>query len=173
MSFNLIKGFILVLILGISCYQDIRTHKIRNHVTLTASLAGLIMNTQQQGLPGLWFSFQGWLIPVLALMVLFKVKVTGAGDIKLFAAIGSMMGLHFVLYCFFYSLFFGALFAVMILIKRNNLIEKMTSVFYYLFLILSARQLFEYHSKDDRDSKFAFTTAIVPGVLVQLFLAYR
>jgi prepilin peptidase CpaA len=94
-GFFIAKIILLVIILGLSLYHDVKEQKIKNIVTLPGALLGLILNGTENGWSGLTLSFWGWVVPTLALMIFYYIHVIGAGDIKLYAAIGAIMGLDF------------------------------------------------------------------------------
>lgn len=168
--FLILKSILLIAGLGLALFHDIKEQKIKNFITLPAAFLGLVLNFLEQGPCGLLVSLKGWIIPVLLLIVLYRINVMGAGDIKLFAAIGAVMGLPFVLYSFVFTIYIGGVVAVIILIKRNQLLNRMKRLSGYVKFVLFTRQLSAYSSKDDSSSKFIFSTAIVPGTLLQLCL---
>lgn len=167
-----LKIGILGLILLISLYYDIREQKIKNFITFPAALVGISINFIDQGYNGLITSLTGWFIPIAGLILLYYINVMGAGDIKLFAAIGSVMGLTFVAYSFIFSIYIGGIIAVFLLIKRRVFKTRMIAVLNYLKFIFLTGRLNKYSAKEDHSSKFIFTSAIVPGTLVQLALTY-
>lgn len=104
------------LMLGISIYLDIRYRRISNTYNLCWMIYGLIFSAISFS-DGLLYSLLGMAIPVVGLMVLFKAKVLGAGDIKLLAAVGSFLGLQ-VLWVIVYSFVMCALYGVWIVMRR-------------------------------------------------------
>lgn len=88
-------------------YYDHKTQKIPNLITLPAALLGLLLNTYFTALDGFILALQGWLVPVALLFVLFALRMLGAGDIKLFAAVGALMGYCFALGAIVFYLFRG------------------------------------------------------------------
>lgn len=169
-EFLIVKSLILLTCLSLALYQDIKIQKIKNIVTFPIALTGFAVNFLQWGPVGTLVSLKGWLVPVAVLIVFYYINVMGAGDIKLFAAIGAVMGLRFAMYSFVYSVFAGGVIAVMLLIFRKQFKEKMRRVFDYLKYTLFTGQLSIYSRKGDISSKFIFSTAIVPGTLYQLYL---
>lgn len=154
----------------LSLYFDIRENKIKNFITLPAAMLGIILNTLEKGIDGLLFSITGWVVPVVFLIILYFINVMGAGDIKLYAAIGAIMGMPFVLYSFIFSVYFGGLIAIVLLLKRKEFIYRIKNIVsYFLGLIFSLR-IIPYCRKNDTYSKFAFSIAIVPAALLEFIL---
>jgi prepilin peptidase CpaA len=164
-----IKYVVIMVSLGLALYYDIKEGKIKNFITITAASIGLVANLYEYGLTGgIWVFLKGGLFPVLMLVTLWQINVLGAGDIKLFAAIGAIMGLPFVINSFVYSVFAGGIISLGVLIYRGQLYQRMKCILEYLCFVLATRQLSVYNNKDDNESKFPFSTAIVPGTMLQL-----
>lgn len=168
--FFIIKIVLLLLMLGLALYQDIRERKIKNWLTLPAALAGIALNIREEGQAGLIFSLQGWLIPILGLFVFYIINVMGAGDIKLFAAIGSLMGFRFTALSFVFSIFAGGVAAFVILFRERAMADRIGKMVRYFYFMALTRKLLPYVARGDTGSKFIFTLAIVPGTIIQLLV---
>lgn len=165
------KIVLLIVCLTLALYYDLKEQKVKNFITLPMALAGVLLNAMEQGTAGLLWSLKGWMVPMLMLIVLYYINVMGAGDIKLYGSIGAVMGLPFVAYSFVYSIYFGALFALIVLARRRCFVVKMKQILCYLGTLLLTRRLSIYSEKNNKSSKFVFTTAIVPGALVHLIFS--
>lgn len=75
-----------------ACIADLRTGKIPNAWTLPAMGLGLLLQFITAGFMGLVDGICGVVLPIAILFVLFVKGVLGAGDVKLFSAVGSMIG---------------------------------------------------------------------------------
>jgi len=166
------KTLILAVTLAAALFFDIRYCRIKNAVTYPAAAAGILVNFTEFGAPGALLAVKGWLFPVLVLFVLYYINVMGAGDIKLFAAIGAIMGLPFVVYCFLLSVYIGGVIACWLLIRRGQFRDRMRKLYDYAKTVLFSGRLFPYSVKGDNESKFIFTAAIVPGTVVNWVLVY-
>lgn len=164
----LIKILGMGVILCLSLYHDIREQKIKNVVTLPGAVFGLLINTYERGFDGCIFSLKGWIGPILLLAALHMINAMGGGDIKLFSAIGSIMGLNFALYSITFSVYIGGVIAVGLLLARKQLLSRVYRVLAYLGSMLRTGLIFPYCQKGDTESKFIFSTAIVPGTILQL-----
>ena len=67
----------------------------------------------------------GFFIPVVILILPFLVRGLGAGDVKLFCVLGSMLGSRGILACMLYSFAAGGAEALVILAVRKNRKERM------------------------------------------------
>lgn len=167
-DFLLIKAGVLLLILTAALYYDLRERKIKNFITIPGALAGLALNILEQGGGGVWFALQGWLVPVAVLMVLYFMNLTGAGDIKLFAAIGALMGVDFVIYSFVFSVMIGGCIALAVMIRERVFWPRMAAILGYFRHLVFTRTLVPYESEDHDRFKLRFSVAIVPGTIIQL-----
>ena len=166
--FICLKLALLAITLGLALYYDISERKIKNIVTIPSALMGLAINTLEKGVGGLFFSVEGWLVPVSVLMIFYYINVMVAGDIKLIGSIGSIMGLSFAGYSFAYSIYIGGLIAMIILLRNKEIYSRMKRLTNYFIYIIFTGQITVYSHKEDRSSKFIFSAAIVPGTVIQI-----
>src|SRR5579862_5108784 len=71
---------------------DLRTRRVPNVLTFGAASAGLLLWTFAGGFSGLAHSALGWLLGLALFFPLFAVAGMGAGDLKLLAAFGALLG---------------------------------------------------------------------------------
>jgi prepilin peptidase CpaA len=110
----------IIAVLAVAVTTDIRRRKIYNALTLPAMALGLVLNTVTNGFSGLIFAITGLLLGA----VLFSLPVAflgrGAGDLKLLAAVGTLGGPVFVLWCALLTGVAGALFAIAVLLRKRR-----------------------------------------------------
>lgn len=94
--------------LAAALLTDVRTMKIPNVLTVSAALSGLLVRTGVQGITGLAEACAGLLAGFALLLVLHIFGAVGAGDVKLFAAIGAWTGIPFTLRVLVYSIALAA-----------------------------------------------------------------
>lgn len=95
---------------------DLRTRKISNYLTVSIVLAALTGYCAVSGWDGLLFSLFGAGCGFGIMLVLFLLRAVGAGDVKLFAAIGASMGADFAWETFIYAIIYGGLIAAGIML---------------------------------------------------------
>jgi prepilin peptidase CpaA len=116
----MVNYIILICLLILSVVGDIKYSKIRNLYVIPAAISGLFINAFEHGIQGLKSSLFGVLVPILLLGILFYLELIGAGDIKLFSAIGALWGCEFILYGMAYSFIFAGIFSLLSLIRNKK-----------------------------------------------------
>lgn len=169
------KYFELSIVLILALISDIRTYKIKNSITFPFIIIGIVTNIYLNSLEGLFFSLKGIIVPILLLIIFFILRMLGAGDIKLFCAIGSIMGAEFILYTILYAFLTGGVMALLLIIIRKNGIKRFKYLFKYIkscFITLSILPYTDFSDKSDK-GKFRFAVAITCGVCVNLLVVNR
>ena len=107
--------------LGTAAVIDIRHRRIPNVVCVTTAAAGLVLATVgvnsitvTSALAGLAFGF-------LMMLPRHVFGATGAGDVKLFAAAGTLLGSGRIVTAFLYVAIAGGVLAVAIAMRRGRL----------------------------------------------------
>jgi prepilin peptidase CpaA len=149
-----------------SVYLDTKTRKIKNFVTYPAILAGFATNLILAGFEGLKDSITATILPILILFLFYVLKMLGAGDLKLFGAIGSIMGLNFVLCNLAYAFISGGVIAIILIGIRKNAFERFKYLFNYLKSCFLMLKLEKYQEFDSNNGLFRFSYAILWGTLI-------
>lgn len=93
-----IKQLILMILLVMSVKYDIKEKRIPNKLTFPAILLGMITAVIDSGLNGILFSISGFLVGLGVFFIPFIMGGIGAGDVKLMAAVGSILGWKLTVY---------------------------------------------------------------------------
>jgi prepilin peptidase CpaA len=102
---------------------DIRTRRIPNE--LTAAMATVGLGLAAMGFSGmsLWWSLAGLAVGLALMMPGHLLGATGAGDVKLMAAIGAVLGPATVVYAFLFTAVAGGVLAVAVALRRRRLAD--------------------------------------------------
>jgi len=100
---------------------DIRTRRIPNE--LTAAMTGIGLGLAATGISGIsvWASMLGLVVGLALMMPGHLLGATGAGDVKLMAAVGSIVGPAMVVSAFLFTAVAGGGLAVLVAVKRRRL----------------------------------------------------
>ncbi|MCX7921656.1 MAG: prepilin peptidase [Clostridia bacterium] len=161
-------------LLILALISDIKYYKIKNVIVFPFILLGFATNILLTGLGGIPFSFYGTILPIIVLFILYALRMLGAGDIKLFSALGAIMGSKFIAFSMAYSFVSGGVIGVFILLANKNGIQRMKYLFQYLLSCLLSLKLFPYTDFEDKSdkAKFRFAYAIACGTIISL-LTYK
>jgi prepilin peptidase CpaA len=100
---------------------DLRTRRIPNVLTGAIALAGLGIAAGGFGPVTLPQAAAGLLVGFLIMLPGHVVGATGAGDVKLFAALGTLLGPGGALLAFFYTALAGGALALAVAVHRRML----------------------------------------------------
>ena len=124
-------------IILIAAVWDIRTRRIPNWLTLTALVLGLALHAWQ----GTWREAGlGCLLAVVIYLPLFLAGGRGAGDVKLMAALGLILGPTIWIQLFVLTAFIGALWALILVIAKRRLLQTLKNIFEILRSLLTGRK---------------------------------
>lgn len=100
---------------------DLRTRRIPNE--LTAAMAGIGVGLAATGISGVsvWASIAGFALGLLLMMPGHALGATGAGDVKLMAAVGAVVGPATVVSAFLFTAVAGGVLALAVAIRRQRL----------------------------------------------------
>ncbi|MGE5372153.1 MAG: prepilin peptidase [Solirubrobacterales bacterium] len=156
----------MAFLLLLALIMDVNYSIVPNWLTAPAACAGLLIGAFQAGLPGLGISAAGLLLPVVALYPFFRMGTLGGGDIKLFAAIGAVMGPEFAAWSFAFSVMAALPTAVALMLYRGVLRTRMRILYRYLLYAVISLRLVPYAQSREPAAVFPFTVVVVPGVLM-------
>src|ERR1700755_2137507 len=88
-----LKIAVLVLVAAAAIY-DIRFRRIPNNLNACGVLAGMTLNTFLFARAGIMSALLGCALGLGVYFALYYLRAMGAGDVKLMAAVGSIVGPH-------------------------------------------------------------------------------
>jgi prepilin peptidase CpaA len=153
--------------LVIATVTDIRSRRIPNELTGAMAVAGLgLAMTGTSGIT-VWASVAGLLLGLLLMLPGHLLGATGAGDLKLMAAVGAIVGPATVFTAFICTCLAGGVLALVVATKRRRLQETMTRTGR---LIAAPGAAPEAIKGAGAASRFAYGPAIAAGSLLAVFL---
>ena len=167
----IIKIVLLVLIISISAYTDIKENKIKNKYLLIVFILGLAISLLTGGIAGIKDSLLGIIVPFILLFLFFAMRMVGAGDIKLFCTIGSIMGLNFVINNIMYTVFSTGIVIIVKLIISKQLFKMIKGIYFFFCAMILGKSLIEFPRIEN--NRFPFAVSIFIGTIIQLILKYN
>jgi prepilin peptidase CpaA len=106
---------------GLAAVIDLRTRRIPNALTGALAVLGLGIAAAELGPIGLGGALLGCLLGFAFMLPGHVFGATGMGDVKLFAAIGAMLGPATTVRAFFYTAIAGGVLALVVAVRRRRL----------------------------------------------------
>jgi len=129
----------LALVTIIAGATDIRTRRIPNSLVLAGLFLGLGMNWFLYGTAGLTQAAKGMGLALLIYFPLFALRAMGAGDAKLMAAVGAIVGPGNWLGIFFATALLGGIVGLLVVLMRKRLSATLFNVAYIVRELLAFR----------------------------------
>lgn len=164
---------ILLVLLVVGLYTDIRFRKLPNWLTFPAIIIGIGMHIWANGWQGAADSLGGVLF-ALVLFLPFIQGGLGGGDLKFLAAIGAVKGFEFVLWTTLFGAFLGGLVSVVVLLRQKRLkYELWRSFLFFKNLGTAKEDRPDLKPERQKKSMFPYGVVLVFGaVLWRIALAY-
>jgi prepilin peptidase CpaA len=149
-------------------YYDVRYRRIPNAFVLATLVGGLAANIIFAGFTGLRESLGGCLIAFSLMFIMHIFGAMGAGDVKLFAAIGSVVGASFVLPTLFVVVMTGGVLGVVSMVRAGAVRATLQRVLMILVGLLPGWRMPRFAVPADRRHTIPYGVAITLGSLISL-----
>ena len=145
---------------------DLTTNRIPNYLIAVELVGGLALQLYIFGPVGILSFLGGIVVPFALSYALFLFRMIGAGDIKLFMALGSVAGFPRNVRIMLWSVICGGIISVCIMWRRTGFIPRLSYLVSYVrdFIRTGVRK--PYRKEGRSDENFHFTVAIFAAVLV-------
>jgi prepilin peptidase CpaA len=141
--------FLLVGLVVTAAVFDLMTRRIPNWLNLTALLLGFGLNFFLHQTLGLWQSLGGLGLALLIYFPLYLVRGMGAGDVKLMAAVGAIVGPWNWLAIFLLGALVGGVLGLVFLLARGRLLRTLRNVGILINELLHLRPPYARHEELD------------------------
>jgi prepilin peptidase CpaA len=149
--------------MGAAAVIDLRTRRIPNILTATLAAVGVGLAAAGFGRVGLGASVLGCLLGLAFMMPGHIFGATGAGDVKLLAAAGALLGPKDTIYAFLYTAIAGGVLALVVAVARRRLGQTLAST---RGLVAGSEQARTDVESASSDNRFAYAPAIAIGVVL-------
>ena len=175
MSFSLpppgAEALLLALVLGAAVY-DVRYRRIPNWLTVTGVVLGLLLNSFLYqgispavfGFAGLFFALRGLIVAFVVYLFLYALRAMGAGDVKLMAAVGAVVGWENWFGIFLVTAIVGGVASVVLAIARGRLRKTLFNVGFILSELKSGRPA--YLKREELDVKSDKSLGLPHGAVI-------
>jgi prepilin peptidase CpaA len=127
-----VEALLMAVVLGAAVY-DVRYRRIPNWLTVLGVILGFALNTFLWGWPGFRHSLIGFGIAFVSYLALYALRAMGAGDVKLMAAVGAIVGGPDWFGIFIVTAIIGGIMALILVAVR----KRVTSTFWNVGFIIN------------------------------------
>lgn len=113
----------LVALVAAAAWSDLRTRRIPNWITVPGAALGFVLQAYHGGLRGALASLAGAGLGLGLFIALYMAGGMGAGDVKLFSAVGALVGPQTLILVFVSTGLLGGIAAAALAASRGRLRE--------------------------------------------------
>jgi prepilin peptidase CpaA len=150
----------------VAAVVDLRTRRVPNWLTFGAAALGIVMAMTHLDGVGVDGALEGLLVGLLLMLPGHVIGRTGAGDVKLLAALGTLLGPRSIVMAFLYTAIAGGGIAVMVAMRRRRLRETLEGT---ATLVCTGGANAGDLEKPSTDNRFAYAPAIAVGAVIAAF----
>jgi prepilin peptidase CpaA len=147
-------------------YNDVRYRRIPNVLVLTALIAGFVINTAFSGFHGFTSSILGFGLGFIPMLLLHIFGAMGAGDVKLFGAVGTILGVSLMPSTLVLVAILGGLLAIYTTLRAGTMLATLHGVLRIFVGILPGWEMPRFAMAPDRRHTIPYGVAIMVGSLI-------
>lgn len=157
---------LLLVISGIAVIMDVRSMRVENEWILFSLCAGFLLHVFREGLTGIPGFAAGAVFPMAVLGILFYFRMLGPGDIKVFCALGGIMGISDISICMLVSFLIGAVLSLTILISSGEFFRRFQYLICYFREYFQTHEVKPYYRSGMALENFHFTVPVFLSVVL-------
>jgi prepilin peptidase CpaA len=163
---EIIPAVFLALLILAAFATDVARMRIPNRLSASFAVIGMLVHSGFRGWQGLRFSACGLVTGFVLLLLLHVIGAAGAGDVKLFAAIGALAGPAYTVHCLVYSIIFAGAIGLAVMVFHREWLRQTVRFFRHIAVIVCLRQTEPLlRLKDHAILRFPFMYAVLPGAV--------
>lgn len=161
---SIVGSAILTAVVAVALVTDMKSRRIPNWLSLSGAAAGCAVSALADGASGCSRSFGGLAIGFAVMLALYACRVVGAGDVKLFAAVGALSGAAFVLSVAVYAIVYAGMIGVIMLLLQRQFVSRTIAAGLALIGLLAYRDVagFRLYARSELLT-FPFMLAVAPA----------
>lgn len=148
---------------GLAAVIDLRTRRIPNALTGSLAVVGLGLAAMQLGTVGIGGAIIGFLLGFAFMLPGNVFGATGAGDVKLFAAAGALLGPSTTVRAFLFTAIAGGVLAMFVAVRRRRFQQTIGATARLVAEGPAAAAAIE---APEVNNRFAYAPAIAIGVVL-------
>jgi prepilin peptidase CpaA len=147
-------------------YYDVRYRRIPNQLVLVMLIGGFVINASFGGLQGVFSSLQGLALAFVPMFLMHIFGAMGAGDVKLFSAVGAVVGVGLVPLTFVVVVMLGAALAVYTMLRAGRVFSTLQGVLRIFVGALPGWEMPRFAMPPDRRHTIPYGVAIMLGSVI-------
>jgi prepilin peptidase CpaA len=147
---------------GASAAVDLWTRRVPNQLTLGIAGCGVALAATHAGSTSVGAAVAGLVVGLILMLPGHVIGKTGAGDVKLFAALGTLLGPTQIVVAFLYTAIAGGVLAIAVAVRRRRLRETVERT---AALVSTGGNNVAQIEHPSADNRFAYAPAIALGAL--------
>lgn len=156
---------LLLLVVLVAAVYDVRYRRIPNWLSLSGVVFGLALNTfLYQGWPGMRMSLIGLAVGFGVYFFLYMLRAMGAGDVKLMAAVGAIVGWQDWFGTFLITAMIGGAMALILVASRGRVKKTLWNVGFIISEMKSGRPA--YMKKEELDVRSPKALGLPHGAVI-------
>lgn len=136
-----IRTFVVWSLMTVASLFDARSYRIPNSLILLGYTASFMMAVFEHGSQGISIFIISALWPILLLYLLYLLGALGAGDIKLFSVMATMVGVRMTLRTICLSIILGGIAAIIICLYERQIVKRKLHFSFYIVAAFFLLQL--------------------------------
>ena len=162
-------NIVYVFFLSFTAYMcDLWSQKIPNALIMMGYATGFVYIIYEKGPPGIPEAVISLAWPILLLIVLYRMRALGAGDIKLLSVISVFLDFHQMLTVIYLSFLTGAVVGLVRLLLHGEMVAHLKNIHLYLYTVITEKSLPVYRGRNDRYGVLHFAGCIFAAVSVMI-----
>jgi prepilin peptidase CpaA len=157
------EALLLALVLAAAVY-DVRYRRIPNWLTVGGVVLGIALNTFLYQWPGTLYALKGLGLAFGLYVTLYALRAMGAGDVKLMAAVGSMVGWENWFGIFLVTAVIGGIMSLILITARGRVKKTLFNVSFILSEMMSGRPA--YLANEELDVKSKKSLGLAHGAVI-------
>jgi len=170
---EVMKLLLLVPMAVFIMYYDVRYRRIPNLLVAGLLIGGLTINISFGGLSGGLASIEGLGLAFLPMFLIHLFGAMGAGDVKLFGAVGAVVGVSLVPLTFVIVVMLGAVLAIYTMLRSGTVFSTLHGVLRIFVGIMPGWEMPRFAIPSDRKHTIPYGVAIMLGSLIAASLFMR
>jgi len=170
---EVMKLLLLVPMAVFIMYYDVRYRRIPNLLVAGLLIGGLTINISFGGLSGGLASVEGLGLAFLPMFLIHLFGAMGAGDVKLFGAVGAVVGVSLVPLTFVIVVMLGAVLAIYTMMRSGTVFSTLHGVLRIFVGIMPGWEMPRFAIPSDRKHTIPYGVAIMLGSLIAATLFMR